>query len=156
LFLKKVIEAAKIPKPVALTLVINWLVKPFAMFIFYLVVHERHFRRLPRPHSSRKLYRGNDPFRGAAPCTAMELVWSYPSKGNVGHTLVMMAINSLTILFLYASHESQCEGHIKMQKIFLQHHSKWKESIKDYNTYSFIGAEHENRTYLRYSCKLRK
>ena len=39
---------------------------------------------------------------GVAPCTAMVLVWSYLSKGNMGHTLVMVAINSLTMLFLYA------------------------------------------------------
>jgi len=38
---------------------------------------------------------------GIAPCTAMVLVWSYLAKGNEGHTLVMVAINSLTMLFLY-------------------------------------------------------
>jgi ACR3 family arsenite transporter len=39
---------------------------------------------------------------GVAPCTAMVLVWSYLSKGNMGHTLVMVAINSIVMLFLYA------------------------------------------------------
>jgi len=38
---------------------------------------------------------------GIAPCTAMVLVWGYLSKGNDGHTLVMVAINSLTMLLLY-------------------------------------------------------
>jgi len=38
---------------------------------------------------------------GVAPCTAMVLVWGYLSKGNDGHTLVMVAINSLTMLLLY-------------------------------------------------------
>ncbi len=38
---------------------------------------------------------------GIAPCTAMVLVWGYLAKGNDGHTLVMVAINSLTMLFLY-------------------------------------------------------
>lgn len=38
---------------------------------------------------------------GIAPCTAMVLVWSYLARGNDGHTLVMVAINSLTMLFLY-------------------------------------------------------
>jgi ACR3 family arsenite transporter len=38
---------------------------------------------------------------GVAPCTAMVLVWGYLSKGNDGHTLVMVAINSLTMLILY-------------------------------------------------------
>lgn len=38
---------------------------------------------------------------GIAPCTAMVLVWGYLAKGNDGHTLIMVAINSLTMLFLY-------------------------------------------------------
>jgi len=38
---------------------------------------------------------------GIAPCTAMVLVWGYLAKGNAGHTLVMVAINSLSMLFLY-------------------------------------------------------
>ena len=38
---------------------------------------------------------------GAAPCTAMVLVWGFLAKGNDGHTLVMVAINSLTMLVLY-------------------------------------------------------
>ncbi|MGE4285230.1 MAG: ACR3 family arsenite efflux transporter [Phycisphaerae bacterium] len=38
---------------------------------------------------------------GIAPCTAMVLVWGYLAKGNGGHTLVMVAINSLAMLFLY-------------------------------------------------------
>ncbi len=38
---------------------------------------------------------------GIAPCTAMVLVWGYLAKGNDGHTLVMVAINSLVMLFLY-------------------------------------------------------
>lgn len=38
---------------------------------------------------------------GVAPCTAMVLVWGYLAKGNDGHTLIMVAINSLTMLVLY-------------------------------------------------------
>ncbi len=38
---------------------------------------------------------------GVAPCTAMVLVWGYLARGNDGHTLVMVAINSLTMLVLY-------------------------------------------------------
>lgn len=40
---------------------------------------------------------------GIAPCTAMVLVWSYLVRGNMGHTLVMVAINSLTMLVLYGA-----------------------------------------------------
>lgn len=38
---------------------------------------------------------------GVAPCTAMVLVWGYLAKGNAGHTLVMVAINSLIMLLLF-------------------------------------------------------
>jgi len=38
---------------------------------------------------------------GIAPCTAMVLVWGFLARGNDGHTLVMVAINSLMMLFLY-------------------------------------------------------
>jgi ACR3 family arsenite transporter len=38
---------------------------------------------------------------GIAPCTAMVLVWGYLAKGNDGHTLIMVAINSLSMLLLY-------------------------------------------------------
>jgi len=38
---------------------------------------------------------------GIAPCTAMVLVWGFLARGNDGHTLVMVAINSLAMLFLY-------------------------------------------------------
>ncbi len=38
---------------------------------------------------------------GVAPCTAMVLVWGYLARGNDGHTLVMVAINSLVMLLLY-------------------------------------------------------
>jgi ACR3 family arsenite transporter len=38
---------------------------------------------------------------GIAPCTAMVILWSYLAEGNDGHTLVMVAINSLSMLLLY-------------------------------------------------------
>jgi len=38
---------------------------------------------------------------GIAPCTAMVLIWGHLAKGNAGHTLIMVAINSLAMLFLY-------------------------------------------------------
>ncbi len=47
-------------------------------------------------------YRAGLILLGVAPCTAMVLMWSYLAKGNMGHTLVMTAINSLTMVVLYA------------------------------------------------------
>ena len=47
-------------------------------------------------------YRAGMILLGVAPCTAMVLVWSYLARGNMGHTLVMTAINSLSMVILYA------------------------------------------------------
>ena len=108
----EVIKAGKTPRPVILTLVVNWLIKPFTMFListFFLTL----FFKLGLIEGSEVVKSGQEVplyksyisgaiLLGIAPCTAMVLVWSWLSKGNMGHTLVMVAINSLTMLFLYA------------------------------------------------------
>jgi ACR3 family arsenite transporter len=98
---RKVIEARKTPKPVALTLVVNWLIKPFTMAFFAWLFMNMIFSSYLDPELASSYIAGMI-LLGVAPCTAMVLVWSYLSKGNMGHTLVMVAINSLTMLFLYA------------------------------------------------------
>lgn len=103
-------KAAKSPKPVLLTLVINWLVKPFTMVVFAQFFLGWLFQSFL---SETELIRGievtlaNSYIAGAillgiAPCTAMVLMWGYLSYSNQGHTLVMVAVNSLAMLFLYA------------------------------------------------------
>ena len=103
-------KAARSPKPVLLTLVINWLVKPFTMVVFAQFFLGSLF--LPWL-SSTELIRGTEVtlansyiagaiLLGIAPCTAMVLMWGYLSYSNQGHTLVMVAVNSLAMLFLYA------------------------------------------------------
>ena len=103
-------KAARSPKPVLLTLVINWLVKPFTMVVFAQFFLGNLFGSLL---SSKEVIRGvevtlaNSYIAGAillgiAPCTAMVLMWGYLSYSNQGHTLVMVAVNSLAMLFLYA------------------------------------------------------
>ncbi len=98
---KKVIEAGKTPKPVLLTLIINWLIKPFTMAFFAWLFMSVIFAQYLDPILAQS-YTAGMILLGVAPCTAMVLVWSYLSKGNMGHTLVMVAINSLVMLFLYA------------------------------------------------------
>ena len=104
------VKAAKTPKPVVLTLVINWLVKPFTMVIFAQFFLGWLFQSWL---SETEVIRGvevtfaNSYIAGAillgiAPCTAMVLIWGYLSYSNQGHTLVMVAVNSLAMLFLYA------------------------------------------------------
>ncbi len=98
---RKVIEAGKTPKPVALTLFVNWAIKPFTMALFAWLFMSVLFAQFLSPVLASEYIAGMI-LLGVAPCTAMVLVWSYLSKGNMGHTLVMVAINSLTMLVLYA------------------------------------------------------
>ncbi|NEO83698.1 MAG: ACR3 family arsenite efflux transporter [Spirulina sp. SIO3F2] len=103
-------KAARTPKPVMLTLVVNWLIKPFTMvFLAQLFLGQLFAPWL----SGTELIRGAEValsssyiagaiLLGIAPCTAMVLMWGYLSYSNQGHTLVMVAINSLAMLFLYA------------------------------------------------------
>lgn len=106
----EVIRAGKTPKPVLLTLIINWGVKPFTMFAIATFFLGYLFRDLIpgteiiKDGTEVELWRSyisGAILLGIAPCTAMVLMWGYLSKGNQGHTLVMVAINSLTMLVLY-------------------------------------------------------
>ncbi len=107
----EVLKAAKTPKPVALTLFINWAIKPFTMYFiasFFLGYVFRNFipgTELVKTGETVELWRSyisGTILLGIAPCTAMVLMWSYLAKGNDGLTLVMVGINSLTMLVLYA------------------------------------------------------
>jgi len=104
------VKAVKAPKPVILTLVVNWLIKPFTMVAFAQFFLGYLFAPLL---SQTELINGvtvtlgNSYIAGCillgiAPCTAMVLMWGYLSYSNQGHTLVMVAVNSLAMLFLYA------------------------------------------------------
>ncbi len=94
-------KAALSPKPIALTLFANWAVKPFTMALFAWLSLSVIFGRFLTPEQIQD-YRAGLILLGVAPCTAMVLVWSYLARGNMGHTLVMTAINSLTMVLLYA------------------------------------------------------
>ncbi|NJK52950.1 MAG: ACR3 family arsenite efflux transporter [Leptolyngbyaceae cyanobacterium SU_3_3] len=103
-------QAIHAPVPVILTLVVNWLIKPFTMVAFAQGFLGELFRPLI---TGTEVIRGDEValfssyiagtiLLGIAPCTAMVLMWGYLSYGNQGHTLVMVAVNSLAMLFLYA------------------------------------------------------
>jgi len=108
---KEVIRAGRSPKPVLMTLGINWALKPFTMYLIATFFIGFVFKGLLpgtevlKSGQSVELWRSyisGAILLGIAPCTAMVLMWSYLAKGNDGLTLVMVAINSLTMLFLYA------------------------------------------------------
>jgi ACR3 family arsenite transporter len=107
----EVIKAGKTPKPVILTLFVNWCIKPFtmlaiaALFIGVLFKGWLPGTEIVKGGAQVELFRfyiAGCILLGIAPCTAMVLIWGHLAKGNDGHTLVMVAINSLTMLFLYA------------------------------------------------------
>jgi ACR3 family arsenite transporter len=132
----EVLKAGRNLKPVSLTLIVNWLIKPFTMYaisVFFLgtvflafigpdaVDHVKMPLGLDLPVGGAhgegtvvlvdgvkvlevplwRSYLAGCILLGIAPCTAMVLVWGFLAKGNDGHTLMMVAINSLTMLFLY-------------------------------------------------------
>jgi len=104
-------EAIRTPKPIATTLFMNWTIKPFTMAFFAWLFLSQVFSPL-LPQGATVTPIGEIPLirqyiaglilLGVAPCTAMVLVWSYLAEGNMAHTLVMTAINSLSMVFLYA------------------------------------------------------
>lgn len=107
----EVLKAGKAPKPVLLTLFINWGIKPFTMLaiatLFLGVIFKGWLPGTEVLRSGMEIemfrsYIAGCILLGIAPCTAMVLVWGHLAKGNDGHTLVMVAINSFTMLFLYA------------------------------------------------------
>ena len=106
----EVVKAGRNPKPVLLTLFVNWGIKPFTMFgiaTLFLGVWFKDYlpgTEIVKDGSEVELYRSyiaGAILLGIAPCTAMVLVWGHLARGNQGLTLVMVAINSLTMLFLY-------------------------------------------------------
>jgi len=106
----EVIKAGKTPKPVLLTLFVNWAIKPFTMYVIATLFLGYLFRNLLPGAEIVKSGQEVELWRsyisgcillGIAPCTAMVLMWGYLAKGNDGLTLVMVAINSLTMLLLY-------------------------------------------------------
>ena len=97
----QVVKAAKTPKPIITTLVANWAIKPFTMAFFAWLFLCVVFKGFLSPEIAQE-YRAGMILLGVAPCTAMVLMWSYLAEGNMGHTLVMCAINSLSMVVLYA------------------------------------------------------
>ncbi len=96
-----IVRVGKEPRGLIVTLVVNWLIKPFTMFLLAWLFLRIFFRPLIDPELARQYVAGAI-LLGAAPCTAMVFVWSYLSDGNPAHTLVQVAINDLVLLVLYA------------------------------------------------------
>lgn len=93
-------DVGKNPKGLALTLVINWLIKPFTMAFFAWIFFDKLYGAYLSPELAQEYIAGAI-LLGAAPCTAMVFVWSYLTKGDPEYTLVQVAINDLVLLIAF-------------------------------------------------------
>lgn len=84
-----------------LTLVINWIIKPFTMVILGILFFEVLFKNLVSP-SDAKQYIAGMILLGLAPCTAMVFVWSNLTKGDPNFTLLQVSVNDIILLFVFA------------------------------------------------------
>ena len=92
---------ARRPKGLMVTLIINWLVKPFSMALLAWVFMQHLFSRWIDPEAARG-YTAGLIILSAAPCTAMVFVWSYLTDGDPAYTLVQVAVNDLIMLVAFA------------------------------------------------------
>lgn len=89
------------PKGLVLTLVVNWLVKPFTMAALGVFFFNVVFRDFIDPADA-KQYIAGVILLGAAPCTAMVFVWSQLTKGDATYTLVQVSVNDIVMIFAFA------------------------------------------------------
>jgi ACR3 family arsenite transporter len=90
----------KTPKGLILTLVVNWLIKPFTMAFFAWLFFSKIYAAIISPEMAGEYIAGAI-LLGAAPCTAMVFVWSYLTKGDPTYTLVQVSVNDLIILIAF-------------------------------------------------------
>lgn len=89
------------PKGLMLTLVVNWLIKPFTMAALGVLFFEVLFADLIAPTDAQQYIAGLI-LLGAAPCTAMVFVWSQLTRGDATYTLVQVSVNDLIMIFAFA------------------------------------------------------
>jgi ACR3 family arsenite transporter len=93
-------DVSKNWKGLGLTVVVNWLIKPFTMAIFGWFFFYFLYEAWISPKDAEQ-YLAGAILLGAAPCTAMVFVWSYLTKGDANYTLVQVSVNDLILLVLF-------------------------------------------------------
>ncbi|MFB6342242.1 ACR3 family arsenite efflux transporter [Saccharicrinis sp. FJH62] len=93
-------DVRKRPRGLILTLVINWLIKPFSMAFFAWIFFSKIYSAIISPEMAGEYIAGAI-LLGAAPCTAMVFVWSYLTNGDPNYTLVQVSVNDLIILIAF-------------------------------------------------------
>ncbi|WP_462167148.1 ACR3 family arsenite efflux transporter [Pseudoalteromonas sp. GB43] len=94
-------EVGKNPKGLMLTLIINWLIKPFSMAALGWLFFEGLFADFVSPETAQEYIAGMI-LLGVAPCTAMVFVWSQLTKGDANYTLVQVSVNDIIMIFAFA------------------------------------------------------
>lgn len=94
-------DVGKKPAGLLLTLVINWLVKPFTMALLGWLFFRLLFADWVDPQTATEYIAGMI-LLGVAPCTAMVFVWSQLTKGDANYTLVQVSVNDLIMIFAFA------------------------------------------------------
>jgi len=87
-------------KGLSLTVVVNWVIKPFTMAFFAWLFFSKLYSAWLEPELAQEYIAGAI-LLGAAPCTAMVFVWSYLSGGDPNYTLVQVSVNDLILLVLF-------------------------------------------------------
>ncbi|MDZ4100384.1 MAG: ACR3 family arsenite efflux transporter [Hydrogenophaga sp.] len=94
-------DVGKKPQGLMLTLVVNWLIKPFTMAALGVLFFQYLFAPWVDPQSASEYIAGMI-LLGVAPCTAMVFVWSQLVKGDANYTLVQVSINDLIMVVAFA------------------------------------------------------
>ncbi|MBJ2153218.1 ACR3 family arsenite efflux transporter [Paracoccus sp. IB05] len=94
-------DVGRRPKGLIITLVINWLIKPFTMAALAVLFFNHLFAGLIDPTKAPEYIAGLI-LLGAAPCTAMVFVWSQLTKGDPNYTLVQVSVNDLIMVVAFA------------------------------------------------------
>ncbi|PYE34289.1 ACR3 family arsenite transporter [Idiomarina fontislapidosi] len=94
-------DVGKKPKGLVLTLVINWLIKPFTMALLGWLFFKGLFADWVDPQTASEYIAGMI-LLGVAPCTAMVFIWSQLTKGDANYTLVQVSINDVIMIFAFA------------------------------------------------------
>src|SRR5690606_5410815 len=89
------------PKGLVITVVINWLVKPFTMAALAVLFFDWVYAGLIAREDAQQYIAGLI-LRGAAPCTAMVFVWSQLTRGDPGYTLGQVSVNDLIMIVAFA------------------------------------------------------
>jgi ACR3 family arsenite transporter len=94
-------DVGKRPKGLLLTLVVNWLIKPFTMAALGWLFFKVLFAGWVDPQSATEYIAGMI-LLGVAPCTAMVFVWSQLTDGDPNYTLVQVSVNDIIMVFAFA------------------------------------------------------